>query len=633
MCGISGFCDFTLKSNKDILIKMTNALEHRGPDDMGCSLLKNDYAQIGLGNRRLAILDVTEKGHQPMFFKNLVIVHNGEIYNFHEIKKQLENSGYACESHSDTEVILQSFHKWHTHCVDRFIGMFAFVLLDKKEDKLYLFRDRAGVKPLYYYWHNDLFVFASELKSMHMHPRFKKKINTDALALYLGYGYIPAPYSIFENTFKLLPGHYAILDLKNRNLRAYKYWDVLDYYNKPVLDISEQEAAGQMENIFKSAFRHRMVSDVPVGVFLSGGYDSSTVAAILQKNQTEKLKTFTIGFHEQAYNEAPYAKKIAEYLGTDHHEHYCTKQDAFEIIKTLPYIYDEPFGDKSAIPTVLVSAMARNKVKVALSADAGDESFAGYNKYKYVLDTYVLFKKLPGSMKKGLSNMLEITDPAVLPVLNRLYNFSVRYGKIKNMLSAVTISESMKFISQIFLKKDLNDMLCFEYKELSTYFDEDNFNHERDYINNMLAIDYKTYMTDDVLVKVDRAAMSVSLEGRDPLLDHRIIEFAAQLPASYKYRGNTRKWLLKEIAHKYIPKKLLARPKMGFGVPIELWFKEELNEYIYEYLSKQRIDSEGLFDSAYITKLRDSYLAGKKVSIMKIWVLLMFEMWYETWMN
>jgi len=633
LCGISGFCDFTLKSNKDILIKMTNTLTHRGPDDMGCSMLKNNYAQVGLGNRRLSILDLSKKGHQPMFFNNLVIVHNGEIYNFNEIKKQLENDGYSFESHSDSEVILKSFHKWGTHCLEDFIGMFAFVIFDKNNNKLYLFRDRAGVKPLYYYQNNDLFLFASELKSLHMHPRFKKKIDTDALALYMSYGYIPAPYCIFENTFKLLPGHYAILDLKDKKLGVYRYWDVLDYYNKPKLDISEQEVIQEMERIFKSAFQYRMVSDVPVGVFLSGGYDSSTVTAILQKNQTKKLKTFTIGFHEDKYNEAPYAKKIANYLGTDHHEYYCTTQDAFEIIKKLPYIYDEPFGDKSAIPTLLVSTMAKKEIKVALSADAGDESFAGYNKYKYTLDSYLLLKKIPWLLKKGLRNIFEIADPNILPFLNRTYNFAVRYGKIKNMFLARTVNENMKYISQVFLENDLHKILRFKYKRLSTYFDENNFIHESDYINNLLAIDYKTYMTDDVLVKVDRATMAVSLEGRDPLLDHRIIEFAAQLPATYKYRNNTRKWLLKEIAHKYIPKALLERPKMGFGVPIEIWLKEELNEYINEYLSKKRIDSEGMFDSAYIIKLRDSYLAGKNVSIMKIWVLLMFEMWYETWMN
>ncbi len=349
MCGIAGFCDFSKKSSNDILKSMTDVLHHRGPDDSGYFWDESEYSQIALGHRRLSILDLSAHGHQPMSFEHLDIVFNGEVYNFKEIKKELLELGYDFYSDSDTEVILKSYHQWGIKAVDRFNGMFAITIYDKKTNQLIFIRDRAGVKPFYYYKKDSLILFSSELKSFHKHPNFQKEINKSSLSLYLQFGYIPEPHSIFKNCYKLRAGHYVEIDLKSQNFKEIKYWDVVDFYNKPKLDISQNEAIERTEELLKSSFEYRMVSDVPVGVFLSGGYDSSVVTAILQSGRSEKLNTFTIGFKEKGFDEAPYAKEVAKYLGTNHTEYYCTQKDALEIIPKLCELYDEPFGDSSAI--------------------------------------------------------------------------------------------------------------------------------------------------------------------------------------------------------------------------------------------------------------------------------------------
>ncbi|HEY8389173.1 MAG TPA: asparagine synthase (glutamine-hydrolyzing), partial [Parasegetibacter sp.] len=344
MCGIAGYVDFKKQTSDTVLWEMTNALIHRGPDDAGAELFDCSNALVGLGQRRLSILDLSPLGHQPMHFEDLVVDFNGEIYNFKEIRQELEEKGYSFISGSDTEVILKGYHCWGLDVIQKFIGMFAIGLLDKKNSTFYLIRDRAGVKPLYYFHSNDILLFGSELKALYKHPRFVKDIDKNALALYLQFSYIPTPYTIFRNTWKLTPGHYLKIDLKNGDTTTHKYWDVFDYYNKPKINISDEEAISETDRILKNAYEYRMVADVPVGVFLSGGYDSSSVAALLQTGRTEKLKTFTIGFHENEFNEAPEAKKIAEYLGTDHTEWYLTAKEAGEVLPLLPDIYDEPFA-------------------------------------------------------------------------------------------------------------------------------------------------------------------------------------------------------------------------------------------------------------------------------------------------
>ena len=470
-------------------------------------------------------------------------------------------------------------------------------------------------------------MFASELKSFHQNPYFKKELDINVLAQYLQYGYILEPYSIFKNAYKLKAGHYLEFDIKTNEFNIIKYWDVIDYYNQPKLNISEVEAIEETEKLLKSAFKYRMVADVDVGVFLSGGYDSSIVTAILQSNMSKKLKTFTIGFEEEEYNEANYAKEVAKYLGTEHTEYYCTQKDALEIIPKLPDIYDEPFGDSSAIPTVLVSKLARKSVKVSLSADGGDEIFGGYNKYTLTLNYFNMFSKIP--LKTLISHLLSYINPNFLPYINKTYNFETRYLKVKNILRAKNITDVLKYISQHFTDEQLENIFINNIKRPTSNFD---LNVNGDNISKMLAIDYKTYLVDDILVKVDRATMSVSLEGREPLLDYRIIEFVSRLPSEYKIRNGEKKWLLKQIAHKYLPKDLMDRPKKGFAVPIFEWFKDELKEYLIYYLSEKRLKEIGILNYKEVLKIRDEYLNGKKINIQKLWFLLIFEMWRERWL-
>lgn len=624
MCGIAGFCDFTKKSNRQTLIDMTDVLHHRGPDDSGYNFYENDYASVGLGHRRLSILDLSKHGHQPMMFENLEIVYNGEVYNFKEIREELLKLNYTFESDSDTEVILKAYHKWGIKAVDKFNGMFAITIYDKVSQKLVFIRDRAGVKPFYYYNHNDIFMFSSELKSFHKNSAFKKEINLDSLALFLQLGYIPQPYSIFEYTYKLKVGHYLEVDLKTKKIDEIKYWDVIDFYNMPKLDIGENEAVLETEKILKSAFEYRMVSDVPVGVFLSGGYDSSVVTALLQSERTQKLKTFTIGFYEKEFNEAHHAKKVADYLGTEHTEYYCTQKEAIDIFPSICEIYDEPFGDTSAVPTILVSKIARENVTVSLSADGADEIFGGYGKYVATLENQL--KKM--SMLKVLGNKN----------LNKIAQF-IQYSGIKKDSSLENKVATLLYEDTIELKKlvpqittpILNEKLIknYKYKRVKTSFDDiGSLNDTLDEFDKMFAIDYKTYMVDNILHKVDRATMSVGLEGREPFLDQRIVEFVSRLPSDMKIKNGDKKWLLKEITHKYLPKEIMDRPKMGFGVPVGQWLRNELKDYVEEYVS-DKYDTP--LDGRELEKIKKLFFLGR-INSLTIWHILIFQMWYKKWM-
>jgi asparagine synthase (glutamine-hydrolysing) len=626
MCGIAGFCDFNKKSDKKTLIEMTEALHHRGPDDSGYSFYEDSYANIGLGHRRLSILDLSSHGHQPMRFENLEIVYNGEVYNFKEIRRELEKCAYKFESESDTEVVLKAYHKWGIKAIDKFNGMFSMAIYDVKINKLILIRDRAGIKPCYYYSKNGLILFSSELKSFHKHLLFQKNINIDAAAQFLHYGYILEPYSIFNDTFKLKAGHYLEIDIKKRKIKQLQYWSLEASYKKSKYDLTESEAVSETDKLLKSACEYRMISDVPTGIFLSGGYDSSAVAALLQSNRTNKIKTFTIGFKEKGYDEAPFAKKVAKYLGTDHTEYYCTAKDALDIIPTLPEIYDEPFGDNSAIPSILVSKLARQNVTVSLSADAGDEIFAGYSKYDRALNYYNLSKKIPDFIQRSMNNI----DPSKIPFSSNIYNFTTRYEKMKNILKSRSVVESLMHTSILFTDIELKKLFKKEFilKDNNFYLDS-SFSTDLD---KMLMIDYKTYLPDNILTKVDRATMSVGLEGREPLLDYRIVEFAARLPERYKYRRGQKKWILKEVVHKYVPKEMMNRPKKGFGIPLAEWLKDDLKDLLVIYLDPSRIQKEGVFNPDEVLKLRDSYLNGDSCSARKIWHILMFEMWFEKWM-
>lgn len=532
MCGIAGYVDFNENTSSDVISLMVQALHHRGPDDAGYENHNSTKATIGLGQTRLSIIDLSSAAHQPMHYKELTIVFNGEIYNFREIRRDLEKSGHRFVSNSDTEVILHAYEHWGNEFVHQLIGMFVIAIFDKSVDKLLLFRDRAGVKPVFYYWNNGLFLFASELKSLFVHSQFQKEIDKNALALFFDFGYIPAPYSIFKNTFKIEPGKYLVVDIKLKKLSHYKYWDIDDYYIKNKSKLDYNEAREQVHELLISSCNYRMVADVPVGIFLSGGYDSSVVTALLQKNRTEKLKTFTIGF-EEGNNEAPFAKEVARYLCTDHTEYICTTREAQNIIPLLPYFYDEPFADSSAIPTMLVSKVAHADVKVALSADAGDELFAGYMHYSKLDSDLAILNKIPRSSKHILRPSL-----AFLSYLMPLSKSELKH-KLRSIASALN-TDKLKQATE--LSKLASSLPIFYQSKLLNYtpgnyrtkYDND-FSSFNNVIDIALAIDYGMYLQNDILTKVDRASMSVSLEGREPLLDHRLAEFVAQLPIEYKY--------------------------------------------------------------------------------------------------
>jgi asparagine synthase (glutamine-hydrolysing) len=634
MCGISGFIDFNRKTTKEILEKMNRIMAHRGPDGEGYGMYQNDTATVGLGHRRLSIIDLSAGGNQPQTYGALHITFNGEIYNYAEIKKELEAKGHQFHSHSDTEVILHAYAEWGSAALQKFIGMFAFAIYDEAQQKLFTCRDRAGVKPFFYYWKDGLFLFGSELKALVQHPAFVKQINLDAVAAFMQFGYVPTPHCIFEDAHKLKPGHFLEVDINTHALQTTQYWNVYDAYNKPTLKIDLPEAIEETEKLLTSAFQYRMVSDVPVGVFLSGGYDSSCVTAILQKNNTEKIKTFTIGVPDAGLNEAPYAKEIAAYLGTDHTEYYCTEKEALEIVPQLPFFYDEPFADSSAIPTTLVSRIARQKVTVALSADAGDEIFAGYNRYDFMMKYGNRLKKVPGFVRKTTAAVMDIVPANSIPVLNKKYLFHSRYEKMKSLLKEPSAKNILMSMTQQMNEKDTAALFKGNIEKLSSFFDSNELKKEHySILSYMMAVDYQTYLLDDILQKVDRAGMSVSLEGREPFLDQRIIEWAAQLPMEYKYNNGNKKFIIKEIVHKYLPKEMMDRPKMGFGIPISNWLQNDLKPFVDMYFDETFIEKQNIFRNDIIQRIKKSFYDGKIERAEKIWYLLMFQMWYDKWMN
>ncbi|MEP6615518.1 MAG: asparagine synthase (glutamine-hydrolyzing) [Ginsengibacter sp.] len=631
MCGITGFCDFNKKLSETDLQNATECIRHRGPDDQGYAMFHSPKATVALGHRRLSILDLSAQGHQPMYSndRNVVIILNGEIYNFREIRKELMAEGHSFHSDSDTEVIIKTYEKFGIDGVHKFIGMFAIVLYDQKQQQIYLVRDRAGVKPLHYFYKNDCLLFASELKSIYTYPVFEKNINEEAVSLFFKYAYISAPHTIFKNTYKVRPGHYIKIDICNKHVQEIKYYDILDYYNKPKLKISETDAIDEVEKLLISAFQYRMVSDVPVGVFLSGGYDSAVVASILQNNNAQKIKTFTIGFHVKKYNEAPYAKKVAEYIGTEHNEYYCTTKEAQDIFPLLADIYDEPFGDSSSIPTTLVSSFARKQVTVALSADGGDEIFAGYNRYSQLHKFNEQYQRTPGFLRSAIGSLVPVIPFKYIPMLRHK---DLAFSKLAEILKSRHSNAIPDTLSKHYTDVQLRVLLPWFTPEVTLYDDIPGINNENDFLNKMLAQDYKTYMVDDILVKVDRATMSVGLEGREPFLDHRIIEFVSQLPSELKYHKGIKKYLLKKIAYKYIPENLLDRPKTGFGLPVYEWLKTDLKEYLFYYISEEQLSKHNFINSQKAIQIRDEFLAGKNNNETQIWLLLMFQMWWNKWM-
>jgi len=642
MCRITGFIEFHKNSGYDhgrVVNDMRDTMTYGGPDDAGNYIDAENG--VALGHRRLSIIDLSPSGHQPMIDGELVITFNGEIYNYEEIKKELEEEGVTFKTHSDTEVILKAYRLWGMDAVSKFRGMWAFAIWDTRAKKLTLCRDRAGVKPLYWYFKDGLFMFSSEMKAFLKHPKFTKKINAAALGLYFQYGYITSPHSIFENAYKLEPGSFLTID-SGMNIKKAKYWKIEDHYLKTRderlewMNRSDAAVMEELEALLADSFKLRMVADVPVGMFLSGGIDSSLLTAILSKDAKTPLKTFTIGFHEKEYNEAEWAKKVAAHLGTDHTELYCTTKEAFEIIPKLPGIYDEPFGDASAIPTHLVSALARKSVTVSLSADGGDEQFCGYSRYFMISERIKKITRNP--FAPMLSGVLDLISPETAfsiyeklgAILPKWHNFRDKFAKLKGVLKISDGISQYDFSNKYFLNSELS-ALGIE-KNADQLFKYDRSFDKQDILTRMMFLDINTYLPDDVLTKVDRAGMSVALEGRDPFLDGKILEYSAKLPLKFKYRDGVSKFILKQILYKYVPRELIDRPKQGFGVPVHEWFKNDLKELYIEHLAFDKVRREGILNAEAVSKLLDDYLAGRGVNAYKLWFLFMFELWFEKYM-
>jgi asparagine synthase (glutamine-hydrolysing) len=642
MCGIAGYLDFNRRSDAATLERMTDTLLHRGPDDAGYWQSRSAGASIGFGHRRLSVIDLSAGGRQPMRSADgrWTITYNGEIYNYKELREELLKKGYAFHSQSDTEVILHAFDCWGQEAVHRFAGMFAFALYDQNAGHLYLYRDRGGAKPLYYYWYDGLFMFASELKAFHAHPGFIKNIDRDAFRVYFRLGRIPAPRTPFLHTFKLLPAQWLRVETSSRTLTLGTYWDIADLYLQPKWSGSDREAVEATEEALRASCRRRMVADVPVGVFLSGGYDSSVIAALLQSSGTEAIQTFSVGFEQAGYDETPFARQVAEHLGTRHQNYFCTPAEALEIARKLPDVYDEPLADASAVPLILLSRLARREVKVALTGDAADELFAGYTKYKHVLKYWNIFGHLPESQRLLLSKILTFPAQKVGFLSKNTIYWAKQLEKAGWMLRGKNPAEALQWLEYGApgdLRTDLPGLKNLEDTEhpnqnFPGFLNIENPNKLTP-LESMLVLEYQSILADDFLVKTDRATMSVGLEGREPYLDHGLAAFVAGLPEHLKIRDGQTKWVLRQIAHRYLPPALMERPKMGFPAPVASWLRGAFRGLCDEYFDKKRIESAAWLQYEAITRLRTQLDKGHDHCAPRLWKLLMFELWHERWMS
>ena len=648
MCGITGFYSKTNSNFSNLIYKMNSAISHRGPDSEG--IWQNKDLGICFGHRRLSILDLSNEGHQPMLSGSgqFVITYNGEIYNHLEIRRELEQSNIHLKwrGNSDTETLVEAIDFWGIEkALNKIVGMFAFGLWDQKKNKLILARDRMGEKPLYYGWQgngsNNVFLFGSELKALKAHPDFEKNINRDVIALQLKYNYIPAPYSIYKNIYKLLPGHYLELnekDLKSNLLPKSKdYWSLKQVAN---LGINNQNQANiknlkdELENLLRKTINQQMISDVPLGAFLSGGIDSSTIVALMQTQSSNKIKTFTIGFSEESYNEAPYAKNIANHLGTDHTEMYVSDKQVMDVIPKLGNIYDEPYSDSSQIPTFLVSELAKEKVSVSLSGDGGDELFCGYNRYVMSKKWWSKICFMPLSLRVFLADKIMKISQERWNIISKTLMRSSYKGNLGDLMYKFLRVLKCKSLNEVYLKLtshfDNPTEIVIESKTkdniLSNYRLELN---QFDDQQKMMIFDALTYLPDDILVKLDRAAMASSLETRAPFLDHRIVEYSWKIPQSFKIQNGQGKWILRQILHKYVPKKLIERPKKGFAIPLDSWLRGPLREWAENLLNKKKLSEEGYFNSEMVIKMWQDHLSNKRNYQHKLWNILMVQAWLD----
>lgn len=609
MCGIAGILSKSPSLQSHVIENMTAALKHRGPDAQGIFI--NQDHTVALGHRRLSILDLSESANQPMYSADgrYVIVFNGEIYNFKSIRANLVSEGHSFLTNSDTEVLITAFYAWGINMLDRLNGMFAFAIYDQLEKNLWLFRDRMGKKPLYYYVDSEIFVFASEIKSILTH-QVDRSVNTNALHQFLHLGYIPEPETAWSRIFKFPSGSYAIVN-PDLQISFRSYWTL----NNLRVDSVAQDPIEELKGLLTNSISERLISDVPLGTFLSGGTDSSLITAIASQLTTERLKTFSIGFSDQKFNESKYARLVAEKLKTDHHEYIVTNKDALELTEEYIQQFDEPFADTSAIPTMLVSKMARREVTVVLTGDGGDELFLGYGAYDWA---------------RRLSNpALKIFKPFVR---NFLANApSGRYKRASHLFESLSPGQQRSHVfsqeQYFFTSAQLANKLLLDpsgYRPFH-YFDDKVSLSEAE---KQAIFDTQFYLKDDLLVKVDRASMRFGLECRCPLLDHRIVEFAMSLPIRFKKREGIKKWILKELLGEHLPKELVHRPKWGFSVPLATWLKGELKYLIDEYLEDQMIDEVGLFQPGYINELKTRFFSGKEDYLYnRLWVILLVHKW------
>ena len=619
MCGITGFIDLKKCTGADALMRMRESLLHRGPDAGNQEIIvKNDFS-LGLAHRRLSIIDTSVLGNQPMVFNHLRMVFNGEIYNYKELQSKLIKLGHEFKSQSDAEVAIHAFYEWGLDAVKLFNGMFAFALFNEHSQQLHLIKDRFGVKPLYYFLSTEVLLFGSELKAIIQHPSFVKKINHQNLCSFFQFGNIPAPGSIYLNTFKLEPATIISIDCETLTINQEKYWDIQSLYQASTRSISFEEAKVQTKALLSNAFRQRLISDVPVGLFLSGGYDSATAAALLSE-AIKDLKTFTVAVPEVGLNEGPKAKQIANILGTDHTEITCGLHEALQVIPLLPVIYDEPFGDSSAIPTYLLAKHASGSVTVALSADGGDELFAGYNRhlYYYKVPSWVSWspKILGAALNKSVHylGIKGITAQRIQKFSRLIGNFSP-----ETYMQAMTTAMDDHQLQKLFINGERPS--CYPMHSANTP------------LNTMLLNDTLNYLPNDILHKVDRATMAVGLEGREPYLDHELLAFLAQVPDEYKCNRKDTKRLLKSITHEYIPASLMEGPKMGFAIPITAWMRSYLLIELKAFADPIWIEKQGIFNANSIKKELDLFIKGNDSNALFIWYFYCFQSWYMEWMK
>ena len=653
MCGFVGFIGRKSFKDKDTakrtLALMSNKIVHRGPDSSGYWI--NEEGSVGVAHRRLSIVDLTQAGSQPMLSKSkrYIVAYNGEIYNHSELRKYIDQES-ACQlswtGNSDTETLLAAIDLWGLEkSLNKIDGMFAFALWDKKLKELFLARDPLGEKPLYYGAVNGSFIFGSELKSFKPHPAFQFELEKNAIALQMRHGFIPTPFSIYKGIKKLFPG--SILQIKVNekmeiiNQDCKRFWSfkniVKKGLNSPFLG-SEIEAVSKMENLLLESVKQQMRSDVPVGAFLSGGIDSSTIVALMQKISYVPVKTFSIGFEDKNYNEANYAHKVAKHLKTDHTELYVSLSNVLETLSKLPSIYDEPFSDSSQIPTHLVSKITGDYVKVSLSGDAGDEIFGGYNRYIFIHKLWNILSRAPVFLRSLGAKAITSVRPEtwdkflqanylLIPNRWKVSNYGEKLHKVARVLPSENIESLYKCLVSNWVDEENLVMGVQPQDIFSSHFSS--FDHRLGDVERIMAVDSVTYLPDDILTKVDRAAMSASLETRVPFLNKKVIEFAWQLPLSLKLKDGKGKWIVRQILNKYVPEKLTERPKMGFGIPIGYWLRGPLRDWAEDLINEKKLREENLLNPLAIRRKWKEHLDGTKNWQDPLWNVLIFQQWLD----